>query len=830
MRTAAITPRILQALIAVCMVLGVAGPVAAQQPKVRIAAARVGLPPSGRVTDRGNDPQPSHICKFAAWAPVYVSLEVLDSIPGPAELVIETPDPDGINTTLTFPLALVDIKPGQTVTSRELGTLPYVRPAGEGGETTVTVRSANGTALSDPVRISTLRPKEPSTYLVLGVGSKLPGFDLPKPAMGTGETDTNTSDLLRGGRVELAAITEVDMLPDQWIGYDAVDLLVLTTGSDSFINRLFGDSGSALDKVKRAALLEWVRRGGRVVVSVGINADIVAQTPALVDFLPCTFGSPERARRVPQLGFYWAARETSQTAVQSGSLAIKGGLVTAANLVAKPIQPGRVVIPPPSRKGGDTDTIAVQGSYGLGRVTLIGFDLDRPPLTDLGNRAEFWDWVLRECGASRASYGPEGKSRTGYAGLTDEEDEFALALRTHLDTFDGVPVIPFGWVAVFIGLYILLIGPIEYYILKRVLGRLELTWITFPIIVLTISAVAYFSAVALKGRDLRVNKVDVVDVVPQTGERNGKPGGWVYGTTWFSIFSPRIDGYTIGVTPAEGWTTAGDPTPSLVGWVGGPRSGRASLLRRRYSYHTDSNTGATADGLIDVPVQVWSTKSFTARWSGGIDPTAPVVESHLLHPQADPSRVTGTFVNRMPCDQLNDCVAFYAGQVYPLGTITHGQTVRLVLDRGLPPTQFLQEQARLNEVLGRVALVGAAGRGAATSDSPILPNQPLPLWGLLFHEASLRNDEGVIPRNASLRRFDQSWRLTPENRDEVIVVGRVISHSGPAAKTIGGADSPSRLWLKSLPEPGKAPPSITGTGRQETYVRLFLPVSGSKRP
>ena len=63
-------------------------------------------------------------------------------------------------------------------------------------------------------------------------------------------------------------------------------------------------------------------------------------------------------------------------------------------------------------------------------------------------------------------------------------------------------------------LYILLIGPIEYFFLKRVLGRLELTWITFPIIVLTVSLAAYFTAYSLKGRDLRVNKIDVVDVDP----------------------------------------------------------------------------------------------------------------------------------------------------------------------------------------------------------------------------------------------------------------------------------------------------------------------------
>src|SRR5205807_1480527 len=137
-----------------------------------------------------------------------------------------------------------------------------------------------------------------------------------------------------------------------------------------------------------------------------------------------------------------------------------------------------------------------------------------------------------------------------------------------------------GWLAILIVLYILLIGPIEYYFLKRVLGRLELTWITFPNIVLTVSLAAYFSAYSIKGRELKVNKLDVIDIDP-AGER-------VYGTTVFTIFSPRIDEYTLAVTPGAGWATSTEPIGTVVSWVGAPGGGRASLLRRRYDYHSDA--------------------------------------------------------------------------------------------------------------------------------------------------------------------------------------------------------------------------------------------------
>ena len=63
--------------------------------------------------------------------------------------------------------------------------------------------------------------------------------------------------------------------------------------------------------------------------------------------------------------------------------------------------------------------------------------------------------------------------------------DLSTILRTALEQFPGVKLIPFGWVAFFIFLYILLIGPGDYFFLKKVLKRMELTWITFPTIVLT---------------------------------------------------------------------------------------------------------------------------------------------------------------------------------------------------------------------------------------------------------------------------------------------------------------------------------------------------------
>jgi len=618
--------------------------------------------------------------------------------------------------------------------------------------------------------------------------------------------------------VELTTITDVAQLPDRWIGYDAADLVILNTapGSDDFLRKLFGEASGGAEKAKRAALLEWMRRGGRLVVTVGANAGLVSQLPSLHDLLPFEV----KGTRTPGIiRLSWPTRAASQTSTMTKDLGQKGSNFPVAMFAPRADRPARVLIPLPDPTNPAKDIIAGQWAYGLGKVTVVGFDLDRAPFAEFPSRPEFWDWVLYEGGANRAS-GGDGKARPAAGTLTEDEDEATVALRTHIDTFGGVPVVSFGWVAMLIVLYILLIGPVEYYFLKRILGRLELTWITFPIIVLTVSLVAYYSAYSLKGRELKINKIDVVDVDPASGR--------VYGTTWFTVFSPRIDTYTIGVTPGEGW---GETDPgTAVSWVGAPRGGRASLLRRKYSYHSDAE--AVADGLENVPVQVWGTKSFGANWSGRFDATAPaaIARSEFIHPPGDPSKVFGSFTLNLPAPVLSDCVLFYAGQAYPLpgGTIRPGEAVRPVWDKLVPAAQYLQKEGGLDELLrrapnytdskGRVRVVTPQAGGPTTAFGEVPP------WGVLFHEGTLSHGEGVIPRNASLRRLDQSWRLNPDNRDEVILVGRVTTPAGsPAEEALSGPGAASRLWLRKLPGSGPRTP-IPGTGRQETWVRVYLPV------
>ncbi len=158
--------------------------------------------------------------------------------------------------------------------------------------------------------------------------------------------------------------------------------------------------------------------------------------------------------------------------------------------------------------------------------------------------------------------------------------------------------------ALFILIYILIVGPLDYILLTRVFKRPELTWITFPVVVVGLSVLVYCVAYAIKGDDLRINKIDIVEYDLHSPQQ-------AYGTTWFTLFSPRIQDYTIGVEPSvPGWATAPPETaaahPVEVAVLANPdlaeRVGSSSLFRKPYAYAED------ASGLERVPIPVWSTR------------------------------------------------------------------------------------------------------------------------------------------------------------------------------------------------------------------------------
>src|SRR5262249_12274046 len=162
----------------------------------------------------------------------------------------------------------------------------------------------------------------------------------------------------------------------------------------------------------------------------------------------------------------------------------------------------------------------------------------------------------------------------------------------------------------------------------------------------------YYAAYVVKGSDLRVNQIDIVDI--------DQPNGVTRGSTWVNIFSPQNRDYDIKVVPLpldQDTPETAEPvrpvgTDVMVTWFGVQeqglggmgQGGRLGFSSGGYNYQP---TG-TAEWLEGVRIPIWSTKCLTARWFGKIQ---PVADSDLR--PAGPDAVEGSVTNHLDVP-LND--------------------------------------------------------------------------------------------------------------------------------------------------------------------------------
>jgi len=476
------------------------------------------------------------------------------------------------------------------------------------------------------------------------------------------------------------------------------------------------------------------------------------------------------------------------------------------------------------RDGDSKRPLLLQGSCGLGRVILVGFDLDQAPFTEWSTpqRWAFWDKLLSEILQRPV------KDFSGAA--TQQRGQLLTDLQRGLETFD-VPVIHFGWVTLFILVYILIVGPLDYFVLKKVFKRLELTWITFPTLVILISVLAYTIAYRAKGDGLRINKIDLVEYDLSNVQ--------AYGRSWFSVFSPRIQKYTLGQEPvAPEWSAvparnqpAGEGTmlATLAIPTDFQRVGAHGLFPQPYAYAED------AEGVRDLPIPVWATRTFTTSWHAPLDPDRPAIAADLSRSRLGQHLPSGTITNNLPVE-LQGVTLFYEGRWYPFPqkNLAPGESRRIDdLFAGDVQGKERPDWLRQADVLSARVIVPEAGRGQARP-LPAKDESNRVFKAALFHAETDNNERD----NSGLRLLDQTWRLKPQleappsaqakYRSEIVLVARTPLVSGPAETLSQDNAAPTRLWLGDLPG-GKAPrPPLSGQLTQETYVRVYIPIKASE--
>lgn len=294
------------------------------------------------------------------------------------------------------------------------------------------------------------------------------------------------------GRATNAEVAFIDpsMLPDVPAALDSVNVLVLTN-LDS--GRL---SAGQLD-----AITTWTESGGSLVVTGGVSG---AQTTAAVaDLLPVSISGSVTMADLPALRqpFDEAFRDSGPYLVTESSLRRGEALLLQDNL-----------------------PLLARQSLGNGFVYFLALDPNVAPLLDWTGNEALWDEVA--------------------SGVRISLPLWARGFQNSYSAANAVTRLPtlslpsWALIACFLGIYLLVIGPLNYLVLRR-MRRRELAWITIPVLVLFFSGVAYLTGFIFADRVTTVAQMSIV--YGQAGAESGRVHSVI------GLYSPRRTAYDMSL-------------------------------------------------------------------------------------------------------------------------------------------------------------------------------------------------------------------------------------------------------------------------------------------
>ena len=535
----------------VCLLAGLAamclGPLAAPltADEASVAGIRVGF--AGRY-------------KLGYWTPVDVTAEAAGQ-PADAHLALVVPDGDGVPSRVEL-----GPKPSGSGAGQQPLGRGFVKFGQAKDELNVQIGSAEGWQTVRSFRQGSAElpePVPPGRELVVLVGG----------AAGQAEGAGDDKDW----RAEVARLSGVDMLPSEWYGYEGVDRLVLLTERPEIYRELSGEQLAALD--------QWVRLGGRLILSIGkAGAQVLAEGQPLARFAPGRFVESLPLRQSTALEAFAGTNDRLDRVVeQQGNFRLD---------VPKLVDVRGKIEAYEGNHPRDLPLV-VRAPWGLGEVIFVGVDIDSPPLSRWRGRGALIDRLMNRPEVAEEGTDQRMLGRVTELGYNDLVGQLQMALAQ----FAGVALIPFAAVVALVAVYIVCIGPLDYLFLKKIVGRMELTWVTFPAIVLAFSGGTFALAHWLKGSQLRINQVDLVDVDAETETARG--------TSWATLYSPKIDTFDLTPRIDPGEINPAEPPQALLSWLASGGSGLAGAGRAAgsamFTHPYDFSPGSTGSNVCRWP-------------------------------------------------------------------------------------------------------------------------------------------------------------------------------------------------------------------------------------
>ncbi len=317
------------------------------------------------------------------------------------------------------------------------------------------------------------------------------------------------SSVAPAGEEAKVAHLSLEALPPDPLGWEGLDVLILNNVDTS-----------ALSSEQRQALEMWVTHGGHLIVGGGAGA---ARTVAGLA-APSTGSEPDLLP-VAVEGF---AAGGTRSVNELWAL----GEWLGATTVAGPYAVAKAVLRDGQALIEQEDLILLaRRTHGAGQVDFVAFDAGVNPFTRWNDNVHLWEFIV-----GMESTGPQRLAI--YNGYNAQEA---------INTIPGLELPSALQILAFMLFYTLLVGPVNYLVLRR-LDRRELAWLTIPALIVGFTVCAYLTGFQIRGSMAIVHQLAVVYVPPLSqGPQAALPGrvNQVVG-----LFSPRRMNYDVRVAGA----------------------------------------------------------------------------------------------------------------------------------------------------------------------------------------------------------------------------------------------------------------------------------------
>lgn len=599
----------------------------------------------------------------------------------------------------------------------------------------------------------------------------------------------------RDAQIAVSRPQSAESFPDSVVGYDGVDLVVIT-GAGADVVGAFSESQSN-------ALAQWVRGGGRMLMTLGkTGVGMLRQSAPLRELLPFD-SSKIKSVSIDPAGL--ESFTSSQTRLnpfvgiqlpsaigEQGATAIGQRLVTGRTT-------RRVSIP-----------IATDFNAGFGRLSVVAADLDQ---------GQFVDWPERMDLLVRLA-GPVLKLDRGgreSANRSTAYDDIAGQTRVILDRFELKRGMSFSGISLIILGLIAVIGPLDYLLVNRVFGRPLLGWMTFPIVAILVSvflivqvqpqasddSVPGDSAGANSAPvDSQCNRLEIVDIDAVSGTGRGFSWDFVYSDPARRVDAEAGLGNSLASISTEVTTLLTAPYSYPGATFGGIQISGEDARFPGYTVQMDSSGATISAQIAGLPVAPMSSKSIATQYT-----FSSVIgqDTSVKRREGSSNSISGAFVNPLPVD-LYDAMLVFRNTVY-------------FLPKRFPAGAKVGEISRLRQKVLSWKLSGQQSvESSARKTWDPTGTQTLQRVSdlLMFYDAAGGNRFAKL-NHAPLSFLDLSSVLSSERCMLVGRSGKPVSGLDlMGSEAIGGESTMKRS-------------QIAGDGQHHTMIRLIVPVKETAR-